>query len=127
MNLRLSAYIGIRVVASAVLSVLLAFTIFKLAEVRSLESSVAPVFNAWWTTGRYVALGLSQVLPQDWIHGAPKSETYWPAASAAGFVLVSAVVAWTVIIFAIWLALGRYVWPKLRHRSNHAAAAASRS
>jgi hypothetical protein len=92
-------------------SLVLAFGMVKLAQ-RGLLPPYA--FETWWTVGKYAAVAVVPILPPRWIHGDPASETYWPAVSSMGFVALSAVIAWSIIIFAALLVLGRYGWPRIR-------------
>ena len=104
MNLLRCAYLGTGAVLSVLISTAIAVGIFKAAELRVLPPYV---FDVWWFLGKYVAMVLVHVIPHAWIHGSPTSETYWPAATSAGFVILCAIVIWAVVVFVAGLVVRR--------------------
>jgi hypothetical protein len=118
MNYRAIAGAATRLTVCIVLSVAFAFGIFKGVELRWVPPQL---FEVWWMMGKYFAEAIAAVTPQHWIHGHPTSETYWPAATAAGLVLLSAVIVWALIIFVAWYLLRLYLGRRRRQRSNNAA------
>ena|SRR5690349_6062938 len=107
MQIRSYAIAAGRLVVCLAISAILAVLVFKLAELKSSFSTL--VLLAWWKTGQYFAIPLSYIVPQQWIFGDPKSDTYWPAAGAAGFTVLSCVFTWGLIMFAIWSFVAHYL------------------
>src|SRR5688500_9433090 len=115
MRVRLYIHLGIGVALSFIGSVILALTIIKAAQRGSLPIYV---MEAWWRPGKQFATALAYVMPPEWIHGSPNNETYWPAVSSMGFVILCSVAIWTLILLGVGLCVSRYVRSKRARRPN---------